>query len=656
MFDIIKYIGNRLYVVKSPFLKEDIENNNLAISLVTILSHRFSYSNNVLINFDGHKKMINFEKISYMSELLDLIKAINKSQNIVIQTEYLDISVNIKKSDIHLIFFGNKNLDYFFVQSLDYILTDYPKIKEKNFELKSLNLLSENEEKYILESFGIGIERNLDLDSIYKNIDTSIQLNRDSIAIIDGNKHVTYKGLEQLILRSEKILLQHGVKKNSAICIYLNRSAETIAMILAILKLGAIYVPISSETSSQRINYICEDCACSLIVTDNALINDIDSKLPCINLDLYNDYIAHDGKNASVNVSGDDIAYIMYTSGTTGSPKGVPIRHESVINFSYSMKKVFGINNQDNVLQFAELSFDVSIFEIFTTLISGASVVIFSKDKKKSVSKLMEALVEKKVTIAEIPPVLLPLLHAEKLPSLRLISVGGEKFPGSLIENWTKNNKVFVNGYGPTEATVAVTLKFCSDNFSNNPPIGKPIENHNIYILDDSLSVLPIGAVGEICISGIGVTKGYLNNPAINASSFAINPYTTNPKYKTLYKTGDLGRWLPSGDIEILQRKDRQIKIRGIRVELEEIESVLLEESYIYNAVVDIVEEGNQQELVYFLVTKNNQLSAKNIRNSLAKKLPQYMIAKHIKLIDKIPLTVNGKVNREELKSSIKIK
>ncbi|MEB7040093.1 amino acid adenylation domain-containing protein [Staphylococcus gallinarum] len=655
MIIIIKYINNRKYTIKYCFSNNENENNSIVLSLISILASKYSYNDYIYIQSNENQEILDLENITNLKQILNIFKNIDKSNQIIIKTIYVSFSIKIIQGTIYMdILHSNVNLDEYIIKSLNNIMLSYSKYLNLNIEIQNLHVLSSNDQENILTNFSKGEDLNYTYESIYNNINASIQSNKDKIAIKQENKLFTYEELKEEILHIEQILLINNIRKNDTVCVFLKKGVKVIALILAIMKIGAIYIPISNKNPKERVNYILRDCSCKVIVTDNSLIEDIDKSYPCINLDFYkNKIIKNLSQNNSANVRGNDIAYIMYTSGTTGNPKGVPIRHESVVNFSYSMQKNFEITIEDNILQLAELSFDVSIFEILTTLICGASITVISDNQKKSINKLSQILIEEKVTIAEIPPVLLPLLNPEELPSLRLVSVGGEKFPGSLVEKWTLNNKIFVNGYGPTESTVAVTLKFCSRSWTKTPPIGRPIQNHNIYILNDDLSVLPIGGVGEICISGIGVTKGYLNNPALNNEIFVSNPYGCNTKHKTLYKTGDLGRWLPSGDIEILGRKDRQTKIRGIRVELEEIESILLQQPYIINAAVEIKKEGNTNELVFFLVIEDENIKTENLHKSLSEKLPNNMIAKYIKLLDEIPLTVNGKVNRKKLKESI---
>ncbi|OQM44148.1 hypothetical protein B6A27_18285, partial [Anoxybacillus sp. UARK-01] len=355
-------------------------------------------------------------------------------------------------------------------------------------------------------------------------------------------------------------------------------------------------------------------------------------------------------QNPKGNVNLNNLAYVIYTSGSTGTPKGVMIEHRSLTNFIFSISKEYEITKNDVIIQFASIGFDVSVFDIFTSLCNGATLCIASEEERKSPEKLTELMRKYGVTVAELPPALLPLLNPKDFPMLRLLSVGGEKFSGDLVSIWSSPKRRFVNGYGPTETTVAVTLFDCKGKWNSNPPIGKPMYNIETYVLNNNLQPVPIGVPGELYIGGACLARGYLNRNELNSQKFVNNPFS-NDKNSKLYKTGDLVRWLPDGNLEILGRSDRQIKIRGFRVELEEIESNLIRLPNIKQAVVDVSDEINNdiQIIAYIVLEKGAAIDIKELRESLKGNLPSYMVPSRFIEIDEIPLTPNGKIDRKSL-------
>jgi acyl-coenzyme A synthetase/AMP-(fatty) acid ligase/acyl carrier protein len=290
----------------------------------------------------------------------------------------------------------------------------------------------------------------------------------------------------------------------------------------------------------------------------------------------------------------------------------------------------------------------VSVFDVFAALLTGARLVVAGDRERAEPDALTALLRSERVTVAELPPVLLPLLDPD-LPELRLVSVGGETFPGSLVERWTMGGRRFVNGYGPTETTVAVTLKECAGSWDRTPPIGRPMPNHQALVLDAGLQPLAPGVAGELCIAGAGVARGYAGQPALTAASFVPNPYPTVPGER-IYRTGDLARWLPDGDLEFAGRLDRQVKVRGFRVELGEVEAVLGGHPAVARCAVEAVGGGGGTSLVgYVEPAAGAGVEPGPLRDFVAGKLPAYMVPARVVVLDRMPLTANGKVDRRAL-------
>lgn len=410
-------------------------------------------------------------------------------------------------------------------------------------------------------------------------------------------------------------------------------------------------MPIDVSYPLNRVEYMIKNSNTHNIICDSTTIEHINlDDCNLINYDKIDDSILSNEIYRKENLEHYKNAYVIYTSGSTGKPKGVPITHKSLVNFIESIKSAYSITYNDNIIQFAALGFDVSIFDIFSCLTSGGCLIIPNENTRKSPELLTKLLIEENVTVAELPPALLPLLNPQNFPDLRLLSVGGEKFPGNLVQKWQNNNRVFMNGYGPTETTVAVSLYNCKGVWDKTPPIGVPIPNVNTYVLNDKMEITPINEIGELYIGGHCLSPGYINNSEATNNNFKINSNELIED-KILYKTGDLVKWNDDGNLEILGRADRQVKVRGFRIELDEIESELSKNNNIKHSYVLISKDAqNNNQLLSFVVLKQtDEDSINEIYSNLKKNLPHYMLPTQILNVDKIPLTANGKVDKEKL-------
>jgi len=343
---------------------------------------------------------------------------------------------------------------------------------------------------------------------------------------------------------------------------------------------------------------------------------------------------------------------VIYTSGSTGRPKGVVVSHRSVTDFSRHVASAYQIGHGALVLSFAPLVFDVSLFDLWTTLCAGGTVVLADEECRASVEALQALLERERVTVAELPPSLMPLLDPDALPDLRLVSVGGEAPPGRLVDAWSNPDREFWNGYGPTETAVAVTLMNCEPPSGGRiPPIGLPMHGHRAYVLGADLRLVPPGAPGELCVAGPGVSPGYLGRPAETAAKFVPDPFAAEPGQR-LYRTGDLVRWTPAGVLEFIGRIDRQVKIRGFRVELGEIEAALAAWPPARQAVVEPWDDpSGTRHLVAYLVPADpgEPPTLAATREAVARTLPSYMLPTKLVVLDRIPRTVSGKPDRRAL-------
>ncbi|MER5874249.1 non-ribosomal peptide synthetase, partial [Streptomyces sp. NPDC002044] len=434
-----------------------------------------------------------------------------------------------------------------------------------------------------------------------------------------------------------------------AVCVA--RGPAAVAGVLGVLKAGAHYVPVDPSAPVERTRTVLADAKVRHALVDGS------AELP-VPLELVNTGTSapvREVPSLAPSATPGDLAYVLYTSGSSGTPKGVMIEHRSVAHFSRTIARAYEIRAEDRVLQFAPLTFDVSVFELFTTLLAGGSLVIATDDERRDPALLQARMREDAVTVAELPPALLPLLDQAALPALRLVSVGGEAFPGRLVAEWTAGERRFVNGYGPTEATVAVTLMDCTGSYDRNPPIGRPMPGHQAFVLDERLRPVPPGVPGELCVAGPGVARGYLGRPDLTADRFADNPYADGPETARLYRTGDLVRWLPGGNLDFLGRTDRQLKVRGHRIEPGEVESVLTGHPSVQQAVVVAQPAAGGERMLTAYVTveqvgsyASEVADAEGLRAYTAVRLPGYMVPVVV-VLDELPLTPHGKVDTAAL-------
>ncbi len=480
----------------------------------------------------------------------------------------------------------------------------------------------------------------------------------DIVALTFGNTHYTYKELNNVANQLALELSKNGVKQNDIVGILLPRGAEIIISILAILKLGATYMPIEPEYPESRVAFMIENSNASAIITIDKLkaniVNDANIILiESIKLDKINDT-----KNIDVVHYPDSLAYIMYTSGTTGVPKAVMIRNYSVINFADSMKRRldYTASSDNKVLSVTTMCFDIFVFEVFPTLIFGLHLVIANEEQQKSPVMLSKLIEDENICKILTTPSRIQLLFLDSkylkcLNILKEMILGGEPFPSSFITELPKYTDArILNLYGPTETTVYSTYKELTHE--KEITIGKPIENTTIYILDKNKKLLPIGAIGELYIGGLGVAKGYYRNEALTSEKFIVNPYNED---EIIYNTGDLGKWLPNGELLCLGRTDNQIKIRGYRIELGDIESHIEKFPGITKVVVANKEtqDGKQYLCAYYIA--DTDISTSDLHKYLVSRLPNYMVPSSYVKMDAFPLTPNHKINRKLLPTPEKV-
>ncbi|NER48988.1 MAG: amino acid adenylation domain-containing protein [Symploca sp. SIO1A3] len=485
---------------------------------------------------------------------------------------------------------------------------------------------------------------------IHNLFEEQVKKRPQATAVIFQSQELTYSELNRRSNQVAHYLQNKGVKPDDIIGIFLDRSLEMLVGILGILKSGAAYLPMDTILPKERLVFMLEDTQVLLILTNRELLKYLPNSnydRDIIFLNEWNTFVDESEENPISDVTSENLAYIIYTSGSTGRPKGVMIQHCGVDNMVQAQVKFFNVRPESRILQFYSFAFDASVFETFMALLTGATLIIETRDILMQGPPLADLLREKKITSIQFPPSVLELLPSKNLPDLEIVMVGGEVYPPDLVNRWSVGHRLF-NVYGPTESTVWTAVY---ERIDERPklPIGKPIPNMQIYILDENLQKVPVSEPGEICIGGVGLARGYLNRPKLTEEKFIANPFSEEPGTR-LYKTGDLGRYLPDGNIEFLGRMDHQVKIRGFRIELGEIEWVLQSHSAIKEAVVVVREhKSGDKQLVAYLVLKQEEINAKEIRSLLKTKLPNYMVPSAFVTLDSLPRTPNDKVDRNAL-------
>ena len=344
----------------------------------------------------------------------------------------------------------------------------------------------------------------------------------------------------------------------------------------------------------------------------------------------------------------ENLAYVIYTSGSTGRPKGTMLAHTGLLNLANEQRKAFNITPQSRILQFASLSFDASVWETVMALLNGAALILVDRTILASGELLVKKLKEERVTTVTLPPSVLAVFPEETLPDLKTIVTAGEKCPAELVKKWQPGRQ-FVNAYGPTETTVCASMYETSAEEEADPPIGRPIGNFQLYVLDRNLLPVPVGVAGELCVGGVGLARGYLNRPDLTAEKFIPDPFSQQPGAR-LYRTGDLVRWLPNGNIQFLGRIDQQVKVRGFRIEPGEIEAVLREIPGVKDVIVLAREDiPGDKRLVAYLVCDEPKPSVQALREKLSAQLPDYMVPSAFVFLEAMPLTPNGKIDRRAL-------
>jgi amino acid adenylation domain-containing protein len=493
---------------------------------------------------------------------------------------------------------------------------------------------------------------------LHQLIEQQVEKTPDAAAAIYESEQLSYRQLNQRANQLAHFLQRNGVARDVLVAVCAERSLELVIALLAILKAGGAYVPLDPEYPKDRLETMLRDANPPVILAQAHLLDHLPAGatgLFCLDRD-WPSLHSESTENIPAAVGGKDLAYAIYTSGSTGKPKGVPNVHQGIVNRLLWMQDMYKLTASDRVLQKTPFSFDVSVWEFFWPLLTGAALVLARPGGHRDPAYLVSLIAQQKVTTLHFVPsmlsVFLETAGLERCRSVRQVFASGEALPFELQNRFFERmNAKLHNLYGPTEAAVDVTYWACRPGSAQLiVPIGRPIANTQIYILDANLQPVPIGVAAELHIGGIGLARGYLNRPELTAEKFILDPFSAEPGAR-LYKTGDLARFMVDGNIEYLGRIDYQVKLRGFRIELGEIETVLGECAGVLQAIVIVREDnpGDKRLVAYLLALPGKKLAIEALRTEIKHKLPEYMVPSHFIMVDGFPLTTSGKVDRKAL-------
>ncbi|UII31962.1 amino acid adenylation domain-containing protein [Fulvivirga ulvae] len=570
------------------------------------------------------------------------------------QTSKFDIALSTLESDEGLSFSFEYSTELFDSDTIERFVTYFKQIisaviEDVDIRISDIDILPVSEKQQLLQEFNDTRAEYPTEKGIISMFERQVETNPESIAVQYGEDHVTYRQLNhkanQIAHQINEILDKNGLKR---VALLFGPSVELIASMLAVLKTGCAYVPLSPDEADARNILKFSDCEAQLLLTHEAFKkhqSDFISQIEKERVVYVNEAVLEVSEEIRAEVSPEDPIYIIYTSGTTGKPKGVEVLNQGILNMVYHFQQKFEVVTGTKLSQVANVIFDASAFEIWPALAFGGVLNIAPAEIRFDPSLMKSWLADNSIEITYQPTAIAEYLLKADWPDstvgLRVMNIAGDR-----LNYKSERDLPFAafNLYGPTEDSIWTTsceYPYPGDHYS----IGKPVANKRILILGENGELLPVGVAGEICVSGAGVAKGYVNNPDLTHEKFGFDPY--NDQWR-MYKTGDWGRWLKNGHIEFLGRIDRQVKIRGYRIELGEIERQLAVHPAINEiAVIDIDKRGNKYLVAYYVAKET--VEPKVLREYLADVLPDYMIPSLFVPIEELPLTANGKLNRSAL-------
>jgi amino acid adenylation domain-containing protein len=493
-------------------------------------------------------------------------------------------------------------------------------------------------------------------DLLHQLVERQAERTPEAVAVMFGDETLSYSELNSRANRLARVVRSHGVGPEVRVGIAMERSLEMVVSLLAVLKSGGAYVPLDPDYPRERLAYMLEDSGVSLLLIQERIRPALgDARVPIVAVDTNRAQIdTEPADNLSLPISPDHLAYVIYTSGSTGRPKGAMNAHRGIVNRLVWMQETYRLAVDERMLQKAPFSFDVSVWEFFWPLATGATLVMAPPGVHKDPEALVELIARLGITTLHFVPSMLQMFlqasGVERCVSLRRVFCGGEALSPAVRDALlSRTSAVLFNQYGPTETAVDVTYWPCVSGADAPIPIGVPGANTQLYVMDRRLQLVPTGASGELCIGGVQVGRGYLGRPALTAERFVPDPFNSIPGSR-LYRTGDRSRHRRDGAVEFLGRFDDQVKLRGIRIELGEIEAALLKHPAVAAAAVIVRDEGDDDKrLVAYLVARGEQPPVEDVRRFLLTSLPEYMAPATTVFLESLPMTASGKLDRRAL-------
>lgn len=589
-----------------------------------------------------------------------------------LETELLSIDPGISKFDLSLVLNDDAEgligeleyrTDLFEPTTIDRMIGHYETLLESILrnsaqKISELPLLTSAEKQQLLVEWNnaaTDFPREISLVELFEK---QAAANPDSIAVECEQEQLTWRELNGQTNRLARHLKKLGVQSGKLVGICMERSVEMLVAVHGILKTGAAFFPLDPEYPQERLHYLLQDAQAAVVLCQNRfgqIVSSEKTKIICLDRDLKT-FADESPENLETKPGPEDLAYVIYTSGSTGQPKGVMVQHRALCNHLFWMQSRFPLTREERILQKASFSFDVAVWEIFAPIISGSPLVMAKPGGHRDTRYLAELIAEKNIAILQTTPSALRALIAEpelkNCHALKYVLCGGEEMPADLPAQFFRMSKaIFCNSYGPTEATIDSAFWICNQRDERDVvPIGRPIANAEIYLLDAYLQPVPIGVPGELCVGGRGLACGYWRRPELTAEKFIRHPFSNDPAAR-LYKTGDLARFRENGDIEFLGRIDQQVKIRGFRIEPGEIESLLRNCSGVREAAVVSQRNpaGENYLAAYWVAAHGSTATDAQLRASLKSKVPEFMVPAVFVQLDSLPLSANGKIDRAAL-------
>jgi len=645
-----------LYVNTLPIktnLKRNLSFKDLVIRQQRILIEALDYQE---YPFDQLVEKLNVQRTSSHSPLFDVMVVMNQEQleNINESSPLSGISITPyeikdKTAQFDLTFsfveqeglklslnYNSDILDDFFIRQIFTHIETFLKqaILDNSSPISEINYLTKQEEQILLSNFN-------NTDNLYPKDKTIVDIfvsqvgkTPDNIALIFEGKSLTYRDLNGISNQLANYLItNYGIEKDDILGVQLDRGFPQIISILSILKSGGAYVPISPQLPTKRVEFIVEDGNCKVVINEEEWNSFIMAK---------HQY----SSNVSINKAKVDcLAYVMYTSGTVGNPKGVMIEHQNVSNLIYWFTNQFEIGASTRSIQLTDFSFDPSIEDIFGTFSKGGTFHIISRDLLLNIPRLQSYIKDNEITILNyVPNILDKLLSGyPTIESIKTVISGGEKLTNKIKDSISSKGYVLYNNYGPTEITVDA---LCGKMEKTGVNLGKPISNVQAYIVDAFQNLTPIGVNGELLIGGNGVARGYLNREKLTKEKFIDNPFGVKG---CLYKTGDVAKWQPNGTIKFLGRQDTQVKLNGYRIELEEIEMAISQFNVHIKSIIVVLHKVNNTPTLIAYYSSAEKIDNKQLRKYLKLQLPTYSVPRYLMQLENIPLTINGKIDIKHL-------